>query len=513
MTTVKNVTSKVKCTYGEKTTKWIYSLAKSNKLHIDNERLQRLKKKWETKKVNSYLHTLFNGASMKDTIQLAKISTIIIQLEKDLHDCTDQYERVYLEENLEYFKSLGDKEYIVLDGQHRIHEIVEYFDGKTNFNPTSPVKLQIEGQYGDYSIHGKFNDLPDEFREYLLNEIPILVIIYETGDLKELVNIFITSNSMMAMTVHEKRILNYNPLNRWLTDLCNYDTNLKWMFSTVSSMSGDYHIDNKGDTLFVAEMLLWADDNLYENEVKRLDDVLGPVKSNIEYPKELSKKLTKDIFKLMADGCVVVGEKTVKKFSKSTLYNLFYTMAFIMQKGNHWGSQYNIDGKYKIVNPERFVSKFFDAEFERLKSNGTYTRHYDQNGKQIKKSMHEYSFAKHNADQKHKTKVSIKGEGGSKYDFNDYARLRYLLEDLKKYLTAFENEGIIKKVGSRDGTSRDELLVAHEVPLSESEGLHLDEIDPVSKGGERTFENTQFIDAKTNINMSNRTKRISGISS
>jgi len=215
----------------------------------------------------------------------------------------------------------------------------------------------------------------------------------------------------------------------------------------------------------------------------------------------------------MADGCVVVGEKTVKKFSKSTLYNLFYTMAFIMQKGNHWGSQYNIDGKYKIVNPERFVSKFFDAEFERLKSNGTYTRHYDQNGKQIKKSMHEYSFAKHNADQKHKTKVSIKGEGGSKYDFNDYARLRYLLEDLKKYLTAFENEGIIKKVGSRDTTSRDELLVAHEVPLSESEGLHLDEIDPVSKGGERTFENTQFIDAKTNINMSNRTKRISGISS
>ena len=31
--------------------------------------------------------------------------------------------------------------------------------------------------------------MPDEFREYLLNEIPILVIIYETGDLKELVNI------------------------------------------------------------------------------------------------------------------------------------------------------------------------------------------------------------------------------------------------------------------------------------------------------------------------------------
>ena len=142
--------------------------------------------------------------------------------------------------------------------------------------------------------------MPDEFREYLLNEIPILVIIYETGDLKELVNIFITSNSMMAMTVHEKRILNYNPLNRWLTDLCNYDTNLKWMFSTVSSMSGDYHLDNKGDTLFVAEMLLWADNNLYENDVSRLDEVLGPVHSNVKYPRELSKKLTKDIFNLLS---------------------------------------------------------------------------------------------------------------------------------------------------------------------------------------------------------------------
>ena len=507
MTKIINTTTRISCKHELKTPRWIYKLSKSGKLHIDNERLQRLKKEWPDYKVNSYLYTLFNGSSLKDTIQVAKISTIIEQLEINLHDCNDQHEREFLEDNLKYFKGLGKKEYIVLDGQHRIHEIVKYFEGNTDFNSEKPVKLQIEGEHGDYSIHGNFNDLPEPYKDYLLDEIPLLVIVYETGDLKELVNVFITSNSMMPMTTHEKRILNYNYLNRWLTDFCNHDTNLKWMFSTVSSMSGEYHMDNKGDTLFVSEMLLWADNNLYENDVARLDEVLGPVKKGTKYPSDSKKKLTKDILKIMADGCVAVGEKRVKKFSKSSLYNLFYTIAFIIQRGNHWGSQYNIDGKYKIVDPERFVSKFFDAELERTKSDGTYIN-YTYNGKQVKRTMHSYSFAKHLADQKHKQKVSIKGEGGSKYDFNDYARIRYLLEDLNKYLNAFEKEGIISKVGSRDGTSRDEMLVAHKIPLSESEGLHLDEINPVSKGGERTFENTQFIDAKTNINMSDRTKKI-----
>ena len=123
--------------------------------------------------------------------------------------------------------------------------------------------------------------------------------------------------------------------------------------------------------------------------------------------------------------------------------------------------------------------------------------------------MHDYSFAKHNADQKHESKKSMKGEGGSKYTFSDYARLRYLLEDLNESINDLVKIGALKKVGSRKGDkSRDELMVSHNIELSESDNLHLDEKTPISKGGERTVENTRFVDSKTNINDSDRIKRV-----
>ena len=91
-------------------------------------------------------------------------------------------------------------------------------------------------------------------------------------------------------------------------------------------------------------------------------------------------------------------------------------------------------------------------------------------------------------------------------DFNDYARLRYLLADLIEDIDMLVKQDILSSVGSRSGLSREEAAVAHNVPLSETDTLHLDEILPVSKGGDRTVENTQFLDAETNINMSDRIK-------
>ena len=127
-----------------------------------------------------------------------------------------------------------------------------------------------------------------------------------------------------------------------------------------------------------------------------------------------------------------------------------------------------------------------------------------------KKQMHDYSFAKHNADQKHKSKESMKGQGGSKYNFSSYARLRYLLEDLVSNIDNLVALGILTKLGSRDSDmSRGEFMVEHGIKLSESANLHLDEIVPVKKGGNRVVENTRFVDAKTNINDGARTKKVS----
>ena len=511
---ITNISAKVESEVKIHNVRWIYDLHTNNLLHYDRERLQRLLTKWFEGKRNSYLTTLFNGASLKDTFQIAKISTIVDQLEIDIEDEKDQIEKEFLEENLEYFKNLLDKgkQFLVLDGQHRIQEIVDYFDGKTELNPLKNIQLRIDNQPGLISITGKFTDLPEVIQEYLF-ETKIICVIYNTGDLSELVNIFITSNSMVAMSVHEKRILNYNKNNQFLIDTCLHDTNIKSMFQIISGMTGEYDLTKKGDTLFAAEMMCWINNNNFENQIHILDQVCGPVKSNRKskdkskvYISDAERQLTKQILKIMADGCASYPEKDLKKFSKSSLYNLFYTLAFLMQKNNTWLK----DVEYSINDPEQFVKMFFDAENDRLKSPGTYMYYsLPNNPNRNKKQLHDFSFAKHNADQKHQSKISIKGEGGSKYDFANYARLRYLIADLEEQIPTLESLGVITKLGSRKGArTREEILAEEGIPLSQQSDYHIDEIVPVSKGGNRTPENTRVIDSKTNINDSNRTKRI-----
>ena len=500
----------------EESIKWIYSLHKKKKLAYDRKRIQRLFIPWKPKKVNSYLTTLLNGTPKKDTFLLASVKNIVSAIQSELDKSTKPKLKKYLEFNLKYFTKLKNsgKEYLVLDGQHRIQEIVNYIDNETDFSPNEDIKYQVEGESGDVDIMGNFDSMPNVIKDFILNNITLSFVIYSTGDLQKLVNIFITSNSMKSMTNHEKRILNFNENNEFIVNLISTDENIYDMFRMIKhGMTAEHSLDAKGDTLIMCEMLLFIHDNYFENQESKLDDAFGPVNINNEksYDTFISQKerdTTKDIFKVMSDLCKLYPNLSKKNFSKSSFYNLFYTLSYFMQDTNHWGKTEDIAGKYKIVDKENFSKWFFDKENERLHAKGsTYPAYKHQiTGKMMKPQKHDYSFSKHNADQKHKSKVSFKGEGGSRYTFNDYARLRYLLADLIEDIDMLVKQDILSPIGSRSGLSREAAAVAHGLPLSETEGKHLDEILPVSKGGDRTVENTQFLDAETNINMSDRIK-------
>ena len=135
------------------------------------------------------------------------------------------------------------------------------------------------------------------------------------------------------MSVHEKRILNYNKNNLFLIVTCFHDTNIRSMFQIISGMTSEYDMTKKGDTLFAAEMMCWINNNNYENQTHILDQVCGPVKSSRinkdkskVYISETERKLTKQILRIMADGCAVYPEKDLKKFSKSSY--LFFCQEF-----------------------------------------------------------------------------------------------------------------------------------------------------------------------------------------
>ena len=499
----------------EQSIKWIYSLHKKNKLAYDRKRIQRLLISWDKKKRNSYLTTLLNGLPKKDTFLLANLKDIVSTIQSQLDRNKNPKLKKYLEFNLKYFTNLRNsgKEYLVLDGQHRIEEIVNYIDSETDLTPKEDIEYQIVGESGTIDVMGTFDSIEsDKVKDFILNDIKLRFVIYSTGDLQKLVNIFITSNSMKSMTNHEMRILNFNINNEFIVDLAFYDTNIQDMFKMIKhGMSGDYDLDAKGDTLFMCEMLLYIHDNYFENEESKLEDAFGPVLIDEEdrYETYITKKereTTKDIFKLMSDLCKLYPNLSRKNFSKSSFYNLFYTLSYFMQDTNHWGKEEEIAGKYKVVDKESFSKWFFDKENERLHADGTsFTYTHPVSGRTIKQK-HDLSFSKHNADQKHKNKISIKDEGGSKYDFGSYARLRYLLADLIEDIPMLIKQNTLSPIGSRTGVSREELAVAHDIPLSETDDLHIDEVVPVSRGGDRTVDNTRFIDPKTNINDSDRVK-------
>jgi hypothetical protein len=55
--------------------------------------------------------------------------------------------------------------------------------------------------------------------------------------------------------------------------------------------------------------------------------------------------------------------------------------------------------------------------------------------------------------------------------------------------------------------TRDAGLVALNIPLSKSDNIHIDEIVPVSRGGNRVTGNIQSLPALTNLHDGNRHRR------
>lgn len=475
----------------------LYRLHSNNKFFYDRERLQRLLNEWIGWKKSSYLTSLLNGGNLKDLFQIAKIEPIVEYLEKQLVPNEKNYE--FIKENLEYFRNLSEQgyEFIVLDGQHRISTIAKYIEGNFDFSPVTVIELRDENEPGSIYVKGPFTKMPEEAQQFFLNQ-HVVVTTYTTGDLRELAQIFITSNDMEPMTSHERRILNYNPVNRWLNDLFLHDINIRHMFENIGGMTGEYHLNHKGDTLVGAEMLRYISKNDYEGyNHADLEKLLN------SYPKitvtASDQKITAQIFRLMADGCVKYPVPKLKKFTRPSLYNLFYTISFLVQKNNKWSKPFGFDGRYKIVDAQAFVKWFFDKEFERLNAKGTWITFPVPGKSKPKRQKNDWSFSKHNGDQKHSSKTSIKGTGGSKYTFNDWARVQYLVNDLNEDIAILENRGIIQKLGSRTGDiTRDEALVAARIPLSEAHKYHVDEIVPVAKGGFRNEDNVQVLTSKQN---------------
>lgn len=503
---VVNLTQAVKAERITMTLGQLHALHQMGKIAYDRQRLQRLLNRWSNAKINSYLTTIINGCAKANTFQLARLDLIVKDLRRLEAAATTNLN--FIRENLEYFQNfLNDGfQYICIDGQHRIDGQSLYISGEHFLSPTSKIEMKIGGENGVCVVDGNFTKLPEAIQKYI-NDIEVSVVIYETGDLKILAQIFITSNLNQPFTRHEIRIINHNPICRYLVDLCEHE-NLQQMFKHTGSMTKEYAIERKGDTLFCAEMLAYLHDNTYEHDHNVLDDMLGanPTPENIPYKSD--QLLLKKILYLMADGCAHMTKAELERFTRPSKYNLFITLSFLLQKGNKFSSRVCIDNEYAIAKPKEFIDWFNEKEYDRLNLPGgkTIIEKQSAKGKKPRKIavIHPWSFESHNRDQKHSSKVCEKGEGGSPYTFDDYARIRWLLADLVKDLTLLVNAGIIQKVGDRNAISLKEARRLVGMKFRDLKNCVVDEKDPISKGGSRVPGNIRKLEKKKNNRKSNK---------
>ena len=123
-------------------------IEKVHKIYIDRELMQRVFAPWKSSRIDSYFASLLDGTGLFSIRIVVEIYSIMMDIENRLAEFTPEdaeYENYNY--TLNYMKDLMEngKEYILLDGQHRIK--TEKFwiapeKGEVAYKPTNKKLIQ-----------------------------------------------------------------------------------------------------------------------------------------------------------------------------------------------------------------------------------------------------------------------------------------------------------------------------------------------------------------------------------
>jgi hypothetical protein len=484
----------------------LVSLKNKGAIYCDSRFMQRLLKKWSEDRMSSYIETCTDGGNLSTTFLFVDVDSVIEWQKEQLRDNPNNNAKNELEK-LNHFEKLAADgvKYLLTDGQHRTDAWCAFLNNEVQFNSPDPVFLKIPGEQGSILLAGYFEDLPEAAQDYI-RDMPLNGVIYKTGSMDGIIKNLVSVNSGSPMTTHEKRIINFNGNNNWVNELCDNDRRIADLIDQVSSVPKHYEPLNKGDTHWICDTLLWVMlDQKYEYEDAVLDAAFGrkPDANLNSAPRH--RALVEDIFKVILDGCskYVNSGHSLAVFSMASLQNLVYHTSYLLNPTNHLNNKYGkvIHDRYKILDTYEFVKDFFDQENDRLNADGTWEvieGSFKKNG-DPRLRVHELSYRKHNADLKHQSKESRKGVGGSKYTFDEYARLMYILRDLENRMTYLVNNKIVQKVVERGSVDRAKVAAQLGVKLSDMKGKHVDHCHSLASGGEDNVSNYEVIDGDSNL--------------
>ena len=192
-----------------------------HKIYIDRELMQRVFAPWKASRIDNYFASLLDGTGLFSIRILVEVNSIIMDIEARLADFTDdddEYEN--LKYTLDYMVSLKEdgKEYILLDGQHRI---------KTEKSWMAPEKGEVAYKPTNKKLNEKFNTLTGESVKLteLIREIKVPVVVVQSASVDQLMSIYKAVNSGSPLTKMDLRLATFSMVADFLRDMSNIEKN------------------------------------------------------------------------------------------------------------------------------------------------------------------------------------------------------------------------------------------------------------------------------------------------
>jgi hypothetical protein len=344
--------------------------------------IQRLLQEWAEDRRNEYLYDLFSGASSKDLFILAALEPIIEGLETKLSETSDKGEINTLNENLEYFKGLYKRgvRYLIIDGQHRIHEIKKYFQVKVNRPYTAPTvsKLsKIQKRLQGIKVANKdgipetfvmnkksWNEVPRNLQILLLDEIKIVVTMITSGDIHELKGLFRKSNSGTPLPFFVALLSDsYGVTWRYMTELCDKKTtsdNILELENKFHGFAGAYAPSNMGLAYLFSEMLCYIASKYGQDRTLPLEQ---DMKNTLEvlYDFEFSgldkktRELHSKILKIIGNGMAHLIKKS-KGVGRADFADMLIMTSMLLDN-KHPSRPFKNGPKYIINDSMRYIEE------------------------------------------------------------------------------------------------------------------------------------------------------------
>ena len=488
--------------------------------------IQRLLQEWAQDRRNEYLYDLFSGASSKDLFILAALEPIIDGLKTKLSETSNKEEINTINENLDYFTGLFDKgvRYLIIDGQHRLHEIKKYFQLKVSRPYTAPTvsKLsKIQKRLDGIKVANKdgipetfvlnklsWSEVPKNLQSLLLDEIRIVVTMITSGDIHELKGLFRKSNSGTPLPFFVSLLSDsYGVTWRYITELCNKElasNNLLELEDKFHGFAGQYAPTNMGLAYFLSEMLIYIASNYGQNAVLPLKmDMKDSLEVLYDFEfKGLDKKmrtLHSQILKIIGNGMAHITKKS-KGVNRADFADMLIMTCMLLDKA-HPSHPTKNGTKYNINDPIRYIEAVMKM-LVILKVEDEYEKDPDGNDS-YREDLNKNMVRVENPDSYKKHQASIWDAGNVRHResmmWNRFVR---------DFLPTLEMQNVISRDGkavTNQAKKRAEVAVANDFKdkygtplgifddvLGHNKRHDLGHIVAKSKGGDDSAENLQY---------------------